>query len=683
MAGGWAVVARTGAMTKSAERPYPGARPFLRTDSKLFFGRLAEAAALAEMWRANRLTIVWGSTASGKTSLLQAGLLPLVARWRSEVLPPGRVSYGATFPVAALPEHDPFTLALLRSWAPQESPARLVGLTVGDYLTQRAERHNGTILAAIDQAEELLAYSGPRRAYRSRFVSDLAEVIAGESRVHLLLVMRQTARDYFAGALGGGPQFEVAPLSFEGALRAVTGPVEASGRSFGPGAAEELVRDLLTSRIGTPAGSKPGGAEQVQPALLQVVCSKLWDCVPATLNEIMRGDVHRYGEADSILAGHCSRVIAAVAGEHEMSVSRLRTWLSHTFVTEHCTLANAYEGVTHTAGMPNGVVRALEGRHLLRAEWRSGSRWYELLSDRLVAPLRNSAERLPPPVTPAGKLRAAERALARGDLVLAEHLAEETLRIAPAEDLRLRANTESLLGNFAYEQGKPVEAEDHYRSAARLFEATRDTQSVARALAAVGRTLLAQEPLADVDKEQERLAAVVKEMQSAADRLPYDSIVQTELGWALWQLGQGQAAVAIFSGVLALDGANADALRGRGEILANLGGAREALRDLDRVTSRDQPSARAARGLALARLGEHERADEEIQAALKEAPRNGPVLLYAARADELVGARGDAVALAERAIDAADPPLPGHMLEVARQLVRGGGSPHMTAGSRR
>ena len=162
-------------------------------------------------------------------------------------------------------------------------------------------------------------------------------------------------------------------------------------------------------------------------------------------------------------------------------------------------------------------------------------------------------------------------------------------------------------------------------------------------------------------------------------------MVQTELGWALWQLGQSQAAVAIFSGVLEIDGANADALRGRGEILADLGQAREALRDLDRVTSRDQPSARAARGLALAKLGEHERADEEIQAALREAPRNGPVLLYAARADELVGARGEAVALAERAIDAADPPLPEHMLKVARRLVggTGAGSPHVTADVRR
>lgn len=660
-------------MTRSTERPYPGSRPFLRTDSGQFFGRAAEAAALAEMWRANRLTIAWGPTASGKTSLLLAGLLPLVESARAEVLPPGRISCGSTFPVAALPEHNPFTLALLRSWAPGVAATRLVGLTVRDYLIQRAERHDGTILAAVDQAEDLLADSRTRKSHRSRFLGELAQAIADEPRLHLLLFMRETAVDDFSEALGGGPRFRIAPLRFESALHAVTGPVEDTGRRFGPGAAEELVRDLSTSRIGTPEGSERYvAADHVQPALLQVVCSRLWDALPATLNEITKRDVRRYGDADTLLAAHCGRVMTAVADDHDLPMPKLRSWLIRTFLTEFNTLGNAYEGMTNTAGMPNAVVRALEDGHLLGAERRSGSRWYELLSDRLVVPLRNSAEQPPLPVAPAEHLRAAERALTLGELDLAERFATEALGTAPADDLRLRAEAESLLGNFAYERGKPAEAEAHYRVAARLFEAVRDTGAVAHQLAAVGQMLLAQEQVADA----------VEELRAAADRVPNDPVVQTELGWALWQLGQGRAAIAVFSGVLALDGANADALRGRGEILADLGEAREALRDLDRVPSRDQPSARAARGLALAKLGEHEKAGKEIQAALDGAPRNGPVLLYAARAETLVGAQAKAAQLAGRAMDAADPPLPGHMLEVARRLAdrkKEDGSSHMTA----
>ena len=132
-----------GAMTRTMVRPYPGARPFQRSDSDRFFGRRREVGTLAELWRTNSLTMVIGPTGSGKTSLVQAGLLPLIDRDRAEVLPPGRVSYGSTFPAAALPEHNPYTVALLGSWSPGESMSRLVGLTLRDYLRQRAERHDG------------------------------------------------------------------------------------------------------------------------------------------------------------------------------------------------------------------------------------------------------------------------------------------------------------------------------------------------------------------------------------------------------------------------------------------------------------------------------------------------------------------------------------------------------------
>jgi tetratricopeptide (TPR) repeat protein len=670
------VMARTDAVTYGAERPYPGSRPFGRADSDQFFGRAAEATTLAEMWRANRLTIAWGPTASGKTSLLLAGLLPLVEGGRAEVLPPGRITYGSTFPVAALPEHNPFALALLQSWAPGVAATRLVGLNLRDYLVRRAERHDGTLLAVIDQAEDLLADVSARRSYRSHFLGELAEALADEPRLHLLLFVRETGLEFFSDTLGGGPRFRVAPLRFESAMSAVTGPAEAAGRVFGPGAAEELVHDLLTSRIGAPDGSERYvTAEEVQPALLQVVCSQLWDSLPAAPREITRHEVRRYGDADTILAAHCGRVVAAVADAYDLPTARLRSWLIRTFFTEHSTLGNAYEGVSQTAGMPNAVLRALEDRHLLHAEWRSGSRWYELLSDRLLAPLRNSAEQSVGPVEPAEYLRAAERALALGELDLAEHFAEGSLRAAPAEGLRLRAEAESLVGNLAYERGQSAKAEARYRLAARMFEAVRDTGAVARQLAAVGRTLLAQRRLGDA----------VVELRAAADRLPNDAVVQTALGWALWQLGQSLAAVAIFSGVLALDEANVEALRGRGEILAHLGQAREALRDLDRVRPPNRPSVRAARALALAQLGKHEEAVDEIQPALDDAPRNGLVLLYAARTEALAGGRSAAAELAAQAINATDPPLPEHLLDIARQLAdrREDGSPRMAADANR
>ena len=77
----------------------------------------------------------------------------------------------------------------------------------------------------------------------------------------------------------------------------------------------------------------------------------------------------------------------------------------------------------------------------------------------------------------------------------------------------------------------------------------------------------------------------------------------------------------------------------RGDILAELGRARQAMLDLDRVTLAERPATRAARGLALAKLGDRSAADLEVDDAVAEAPWNGSVLLHAARAKALNGER--------------------------------------------
>lgn len=651
-------------MTRTRGRPYPGDRPFRRADGDRFFGRRRDANSLAELWRTNNLTVAVGPTGSGKTSLLQAGLLPLVEGGRAEVLPPGRVSYGSTYPAAGLPEHNPYTIALLGSWSPGESATRLVGLTVQEYIRRRAELHDGAILAVIDQAEELLADRGRRKSYRRQFLGELSAAVRNEPQLHLLLCVRESALEEFAHALGGGAQYRVAPLSFNGALEAVTGPAEGAGLGFAPGAAEELVTDVLTSSISAAAGPDRSVVDEyVQPALLQVACARLWDSLPANLDLITKRDVRRYGDVSLALSSYCGQVIAAVADEHDVSAARLRSWLILTFINDLGRRGTAYEGMTDTAGMPKALARTIEDRHLLTSERRSGSRWYELLSERLIEPLRHAADESPAPMAPDEYLSNAGHALALGELDLAERYAQESLRLSPAGDLRLQAEAQSLLGNLAHERGKPADAEACYRQAARLFEAVRDTAAVARQLAAVGLTLLAQGRPGDA----------VAELLAAVDRLPNDLVMQTDFGWALWELGQSRAAEAVFTGVLAVDGGNVEALRGRGEALADLGDAHGALRDLDRLASAAMPSARAARGLALAQLGEQAEAAAEVKAALTDAPRNGPVLLYAARAEAIGGDKSAAAELAERAVNATDPSLPPHLRKAAQELTDWGG----------
>jgi tetratricopeptide (TPR) repeat protein len=653
-------------MIKTVDTPYPGTLPFRQIDHTRFYGRAKDALILADSWRFNQLTFAVGQVASGKTSLLNAGVFPLIAGKRADVLPVGRLSYGSTFPFAALPEHNPYTLSLLRSWSPGETSGtatRMAGWTVRDFVRQRAGMREVPILAAIDQSEELLATSPPRSTYRRQFLDEIAEAIRHEPRLHLLVVVREDAVGSITDVLGAGFSHCVKPLTRQHAIEAVAGPAAGTSRPYEPEAAETIVTDLQTSTIrGSDGYERHAVSKDVQPALLQIVCARLWEWMPADAGPITVQDARDYGSVDSALAAHYGKVIAAVASEHGLSTRRLHSWLLDTFVTEHGTLGTAYEGPNGTANMSNAVVRALQDRHLLAATRRSGLRWYELLSERLVEPLRAATYERPSQAEPSESLRAAERALTLGELDAAELYAKEILQAKRRSDPRLQAEAVSLLGNLAHEREKPVEAEDRYRGAARRFEELRDTKAVGRQLAAVGQTLAAQG----------RYAEAVSELRSAVDRVPNDLVVRTGLGLALWRLGEGRTGAAVLTDVLGIDGGNPEALRARGEIFADLGRARDALADLDRVPLDGWPSARAARGLALAELGQQDASNREIEHALEKAPDNGVVLLFAARASELQGEKAAVYELARRAVNAADPALAPEHLEQARRLLASG-----------
>src|SRR6185295_9227026 len=62
----------------SPDNPWPGLDPFDETDREYFHGRSAEAGELMRLVRREPLTAVFGRSGLGKTSLLKAGLFPLL-----------------------------------------------------------------------------------------------------------------------------------------------------------------------------------------------------------------------------------------------------------------------------------------------------------------------------------------------------------------------------------------------------------------------------------------------------------------------------------------------------------------------------------------------------------------------------------------------------------------------------
>ncbi|MFZ1595214.1 MAG: formylglycine-generating enzyme family protein, partial [Anaerolineae bacterium] len=83
---------------------------------------------------------------------------------------------------------------------------------------------------------------------------------------------------------------------------------------------------------------------------------------------------------------------AALADPAAAGVSerQLRSWFDKELITEEGTRGLVHQGESDAGGLPNGVVRALQRRFLVRAEARGGDTWIELVHDRFVEPVRAS-----------------------------------------------------------------------------------------------------------------------------------------------------------------------------------------------------------------------------------------------------------------------------------------------------
>src|SRR6202050_1409111 len=358
---------RTSSMGKIADNPYPGSRGFHQADHACYFGRADETKTVIELWVTNRLTMVTGPVASGKTSLLLAGVYPLMPTKRSSMLPVGSLLHGMTFPFAALPDHNPFTFSLLRSWSPDDVPTRLAGLSISDFVRRFTQVTDGPTYAAIDQMDDVILdpQFGARARWRQQFLAELAQALDDHPRLPLLLGARSEALRLLTATVGGGARHAITALAVQAAIEALTRPALASGRSITDDAVSSLVDDLRTTRTAGPRDGSSSVAGHIEPSLLQVVCRQLWDELPSDTIQISEWAIREFSDADTALAAHCAQVIGQVAAEYKISSKQLRRWLLDNFVTDNGIRGGAYEGMPTTTGLPNAVPRALVDRHLL------------------------------------------------------------------------------------------------------------------------------------------------------------------------------------------------------------------------------------------------------------------------------------------------------------------------------
>jgi tetratricopeptide (TPR) repeat protein len=662
-------------MALGGEEPFIGRRAFKAGDRASFFGRSAELQKLTEFCDRGSTILVHGDAGVGKSSLLQAGLTHEFS-WQADVLSGSAVAVSA-FPEAALPDHNPFTLALLADWSPGSSRTGLSTVSVTDFLRVRCATHDWSkapVVAIIDQLEEIFADTRPPR-HRDVFLDDIATAAQTIPNVTFVLSLRS---EYLAKLKPYNRQLliekrtslRLRPLSRSAALEAVRGPATAAGLSFPPRVAEAIVDDLIsTSSASGSARAARADEPGVDPTQLQVVCARLWQSTLRDGSVITVSLSGARAHNDAALSAYCTEVIDEVAAEHNMAGMKLRTILTPQLVTvqEQRIPVRA----DRAAGITPSILRGLECRHLIKWLPTATVHSYILVNDRL-APVVCSLGQPPgtnatPDVDAATHLKAALVMHSAGQADLAENHVWQALRAAAASDLKVRSDAYSLLGNLAFEKAEFTEAEAYYRQAAELSDQLRDHSAVAKLLGAIGR----------LHARQGRFQAAIEDLQSAVTRLPGDLILQTELAKAFWSAGQSQAAAAVFGTVLTIKPDFPEALAGRGEIQADRGNAFAALDDL-RLLRRVRPSMsmqaelRSAYALALARSGMAQSAIEEADAALASADDNGLIFLRVARVVASVGgspSRADA--LLRRAARAHAPaPTAEQLNEARRQVAR-------------
>jgi hypothetical protein len=272
--------------SKKIKNPFPGLRPFETEEYRLFFGREGQSDALiARLQRSHFLAVV-GTSGSGKSSLVRAGLLPAIrggmmagagAGWRIAIMRPGSDPFGnLAHSLAAgdvLPEAGG-GLPPAEAEAAIEAQLRSGSLGLVDTAKNARLAEPDKLLVLVDQFEELFRFRAARAATSTgdeaaAFVKLLLE--AAQQRdlsIYVVLTMRSDFLGdcaQFQGlpeAINDG-QYLIPRMTRDERRIAIAGPVGVTRGKM----AEPLINRLLND-----VGDNPDQLPILQHALMRT-----WD----------------------------------------------------------------------------------------------------------------------------------------------------------------------------------------------------------------------------------------------------------------------------------------------------------------------------------------------------------------------------------------------------------------------
>lgn len=375
------------------KNPYIGPRAF--GVGERLPNRESEARDVADLVIAERILLLHSPSGAGKTSLLQAAVMPMLQADGFHPIGPVRVDKPAT--ADGVRNRYTYSVALYLLGKPGQDLDDLKQLTLRQVLgraypaMEEPDYTGPAPVLIIDQLEEVLVLDPTDWPDKECFFRELGQTLRRE-RVWALLAMRE---DYMGGLyryLRFVPghlrvRYRLDFLTPEEALAAAQKPAAEQGVEFTDDAARLLVDKLAYETVQSPdKGTKRLRTPYVEPFQLQVACRRLWQdwhARGANVSAIEKTDVERV-DVDRALSRYYADAVADLGATSGVAQRIVREWFEVQLITAH-----HFRSQTTVAPVPGEqgteLLRRLREAYLIREDGRGGITWYELSHDRLIA----------------------------------------------------------------------------------------------------------------------------------------------------------------------------------------------------------------------------------------------------------------------------------------------------------
>ena len=315
-------------MSTAVERdsPYVGLVPFSEEDADFFSGRKRDVALIVANVFASPLTVLYGPSGVGKTSVLQAGVVPSL---RERGLAP----------------------TLLRSWA-GDATGTLRSAAPDPPPASGGETQREVLL--LDEFEDFF-----HETEDTDFAAELARVVTRPARTSsVLLAIREDALaklDRFEGRIPGllDNVLRLDHLHRESAREAILGPRDRWNELAYPSERFEVEDELVEAVLdGVPAG--PG---HVETLLLQLVMTRLWEARgPRGPYVLRRETFDALGGVDGIVERYVNEKLEALDPARQAQAAEI---LEHLVTPSRLRLAQRASDLAGFAGVPERELRPL------------------------------------------------------------------------------------------------------------------------------------------------------------------------------------------------------------------------------------------------------------------------------------------------------------------------------------